>query len=55
MTTGVQCISCKWYAGKGYCKAFPDGIPDPIYYGEVDHTNPYPCDDGITFEPNKAG
>jgi len=32
------------------CEAFPDGIPDEIAYGDVDHTKPYPGDHGIRFE-----
>jgi len=33
------------------CIAFPDGIPDKIWTGKVDHTKPYPDDGGIKFEP----
>jgi hypothetical protein len=32
------------------CKAFPDGIPDEIAYGENLHLTPYPGDNGIRFE-----
>jgi len=50
-----QCIKCKHINDETYqiCKAFPDGIPEEILAGEVDHTNPYPGDHGITFEERK--
>jgi hypothetical protein len=35
---------------KRKCKAF-DEIPLEIWLGEVDHTEPYPGDNGIQFEP----
>ena len=33
------------------CAAFPNGIPDEIWDGENDHTEPFPGDNGIQFEP----
>jgi hypothetical protein len=35
------------------CKAFPDGIPEDILTGVLDHTKEYPGDHGIQFEENK--
>jgi hypothetical protein len=35
------------------CAAFPDGIPDEIWNGENDHTQPYPGDRGVLFERRK--
>jgi len=32
------------------CAAFPDGIPDPLLSGEVNHVRSYPGDQGIRFE-----
>jgi len=32
------------------CKAFPDGIPAEIAYGDNLHTEPFEGDNGITFE-----
>jgi len=53
------CSKCKNYDPKsfnlkkgiiGTCKAFPDGIPEDIWLGKVDHKKPYPRDNGIRFE-----
>ena len=46
-----QCVTCKNYTMLGECLAFPDGIPEPIMLGEFDHTEPYPGDNGLRFEP----
>jgi hypothetical protein len=34
------------------CRAFPDGIPWPIWDGENDHKAPYEGDHGIQFVPH---
>ena len=34
-----------------WCPAFPNGIPAAIWAGENRHTEPYPGDHGIRFEP----
>lgn len=33
------------------CAAFPNGIPWEIQIGQVRHTQPYPGDNGVRFEP----
>jgi len=33
------------------CKAFPNGIPPAIAWGNNKHIKPYPGDQGIRFEP----
>jgi hypothetical protein len=38
---------------KPYCKAFPDGIPSEIAYGDNKHLKPYPGDNGIQYEKEK--
>ena len=32
------------------CKAFPNGIPNPIAYGTENHIKPYKGDNGMQFE-----
>jgi len=49
------CLMCKHNReapqGGMVCDAFPDGIPEPILVGDFDHTEPYPGDHDIQFEP----
>lgn len=44
------CSSCANYRSNMSCAAFKS-IPEEIWLGENDHTNPYPGDNGIQFEP----
>jgi len=53
MTTALYCQACANKVGPNTCLAFPDGIPDEILYGETEHAEPYPGDNGIQFEPVK--
>lgn len=54
-----KCMSCKHYVvypkesmiGRPYCDAFPEGIPCEIWWEEMDHTESYPGDHGIQYEP----
>jgi hypothetical protein len=51
-----QCPVCKHLdMSKEYlaCDAFPDGIPEKILTGDIDHREPYKGDNGIRFEPVK--
>lgn len=32
------------------CRAFPNGIPNEIAYGDNDHTSSFPGDHGILFK-----
>ena len=47
----IACNSCQHLRDNDKCKAFPGGIPEDILVGENDHTEPYPGDHGIQFEP----
>ncbi len=51
MVSCKQCISCRHYTGVLTCEAFPDGIPSEIVTCDFIHTEPYPGDHGIQFEP----
>ncbi|MDX1957377.1 MAG: hypothetical protein SFU98_02335 [Leptospiraceae bacterium] len=47
--TGYKCYRCKHSTNHRVCKAFGK-IPDDIWLGKVQHTSPYPGDNGIQFE-----
>lgn len=49
------CANCRFYFANAICNAFPDGIPDEILLGNNLHRKPYPGDNGIQFEPIRAG
>ena len=50
MTTNNLCMTCKFRLLDWSCEAYPDGIPEEIFNGEVDHKEPYKGDHGIQFE-----
>ncbi len=48
------CLDCRHFVdekGPLKCAAFPEGIPEEILNGEVDHHEPYEGDHGIQYEP----
>lgn len=45
------CNDCKHKLPRLKCKAFPDGIPQDVLYGERDHHFPIEGDNGFVFEP----
>lgn len=47
-----QCVTCaRFHVSDLSCDAFPDGIPEEIIAGRFDHTQPYPGDNGLLYEP----
>ena len=48
------CYDCIHFRGakSGKCDAFPDQIPEPIWSGRFQHTEPFRGDGGIQFEPD---
>lgn len=51
-----QCIDCKHFKGlndngKYSCSAFPDGIPDDVFWNKVLHEENIEGDNKIKFEP----
>lgn len=58
MTIGLNpvCLKCKHYHSTNFegftCDAFPDGIPDELFFEGEKHIKPLPeQDNGIVFEP----
>ncbi len=49
----IQCIICCHYTHALTCDAYPEGIPDEIISGQIDHKKPYKGDNGIQFEGKK--
>lgn len=50
-----QCVGCVHkHLGANTCDAFPRGIPEPITWGEFDHRNEYPGDQGVRYEPKEG-
>jgi hypothetical protein len=48
---GPNCLKCKhWNKRTIICEAFPNGIPDEIFWEYADHTKPFKGDKGIRFE-----
>jgi hypothetical protein len=54
MKIGSQCGFCRHLlraTPDGLpCVAFPDGVPDELYYNKRDHRKPYPGDHGVRWE-----
>ena len=54
-----ECAGCVHFIGwdektnAETCKAFPKAIPVEIWQNKVSHKNPYPGDNGITFEEGR--
>ncbi len=53
------CYACKNFTDAQFiedtrrklsCVAFPEGIPAEIINGDLDHTKPYPKDNGVRYE-----
>lgn len=53
MNVSSQCYKCQNLTGAQLCKAFPNGIPDELYFNEVSHESPYEGDNGIIFKEKK--
>lgn len=55
MDITVPCIFCKHFnrdeRENMTCAAYPNGIPKEIQELKVIHTEPYPDDNGIQYEP----
>ena len=54
MVVFSQCMDCKNYIGKKddafCCKAFPEGIPDDIFWSKKYHVEHIEGDNGYQFE-----
>lgn len=47
----ASCVSCLCKSRGPVCEAYPDGIPEVILNGKVNHKTPYPGDRGLTYLP----
>ncbi|MGI5180295.1 hypothetical protein ACQEVZ_28650 [Dactylosporangium sp. CA-152071] len=56
-----QCWACRHYRSwvespahlrTSTCAAFPEGIPQTIFFGGADHREPYLGDNGVRWESN---
>ena len=45
----ASCVSCERKSRGSVCDAYPDGIPEVILNGQVDHKTPHPGDGGLTY------
>ncbi len=47
------CYDCNYFhaLNSRTCDAFPEGIPDEIWFGTIRHDKPYLGDHGIQFKP----
>ena len=59
MPTSMQCATCARYRGlndkfRPSCDAYPDGIPEGIITGLVDHRLPQDGDGGLGWVPIDA-
>lgn len=45
-----QCVKCKHWKGRGYCKAFPEGVPLKILANEFDHSQQF-SEEKLLFSP----
>lgn len=56
MAQSDQCLRCRHYRlGRIAYEAFPESIPYAIINVLVNHSEPYPGDHDIRFEPNETG
>lgn len=50
-----QCLDCINFnfenKNKNTCKAFPEGIPDDIFWNKITHNKDLGNDNGIHFKP----
>ena len=47
----ASCVSCRRKKRGPVCEAYPEGIPEVILNGSIDHKTPYPGDQGLTYLP----
>ena len=45
-----RCFKCARYKGDLSCEAFPQGIPEAIITGKVDHDSPVDGDGGKVYK-----
>jgi hypothetical protein len=51
---GVRWLGEEESSERPVCKAFPDGIPDEIAFGDNLHLQPFKGDHGVQYEMDKG-
>lgn len=54
-----RCLDCQHFKGKDeeerfICEAFPNGIPEDVFWNKIDHTENTEGDNGIKYQEREG-